>query len=289
MTFRAILNRIFGRRTIYCLRYFRQRKHFPNLKTPRDYSEHIIASILSDDFLKYADYADKIKVRDYVRSKNLGEILLEHYAHFDSVEEIIPENLPEKFVLKTNRGASAKDVSLCFDKSTFDWEKAKSKLTEAFKRQFEYELHYNEIKPRIICEELIESADGKFPIDYKFTCIKGEIADIFVCSERESGKPCHCSLDPDWNVLPYIRERYLPDTIPPKPKHLDRMMEIARTLSEDFDFVRVDLYEYREQVYFSELTFSPFGGIMYGYNDTGIREIGQIITESQNRQTRKHS
>ena len=55
------------------------------------------------------------------------------------------------------------------------------------------------------------------------------------------------------------------------------MIRIAGILSEDFEFVRVDLYEYKDQVYFSELTFSPFGGIMYGYNETGIREIGKLF------------
>ena len=279
MTLRALLNKIFGRKLIFRLRYFRQRRRFPDLDNPKDYSEHIISAILTDDFLKYADYTDKIKVRDYVRSKGLDSILLEHYAYFDSPEDIDPERLPEKFVLKTNRGASAKDVSLCLDKKTFDWETAKRKLEKAMKHEFEYELHYNAIAPRIICEELIEVPDGKFPIDYKFTCIKGELADIFVCSNRESGKPCHCSVDLEWNQLPYIRERYLPAEVPPRPKHLERMVEIARTLSEDFDFVRVDLYEYKDQVYFSELTFSPFGGIMYGYNDFGIKEIGRMIQE----------
>lgn len=279
MTLRGLLNIIFGRKNIYRLRYFRQRRRFPDLNNPKDYSEWVIASILSDKFLEYADYADKIKVRDYVRSKGLDDILLEHYAYFDSTDEIRPEILPEKFALKTNRGASAKDVSLCLDKDTFDWNAAKEKLAKVMDFEYEYELHYNKITPRIICEELIEAPDGKFPIDYKFTCIKGEIADVFVCSNRESGKPCHCSVDLEWNQLPYIRDRYLPDAIPPRPKHLDRMVEIAKILSEDFDIVRVDLYEYKDKVYFSELTFSPFGGIMYGYNDTGIKEIGKLITE----------
>ena len=63
------------------------------------------------------------------------------------------------------------------------------------------------------------------------------------------------------------------------------MVEIARTLSEDFEFVRVDLYEYKDQVYFSELTFSPFGGIMYGYNDFGIKEIGRMFQEISKKMT----
>jgi hypothetical protein len=35
------------------------------------------------------------------------------------------------------------------------------------------------------------------------------------------------------------------------------MVEIARILSKDFDFVRVDLYERNVKVLFGELTFSP--------------------------------
>jgi len=279
MTIRSLLNNIFGLKTMFCLRYFRQRKRWPDLKNPKDYSEINISQILSKDFLKNSEYADKIKVRDYIRSKGLGHILLEHYAYFDSVEEIIPDDLPEKFVLKTNKGAAGKDICICYDKNTFDWNRAFLRLNRAMSHEYEYEKHYNLIKPRIICEELIETEDGKFPIDYKFTCIKGQIADIFLCSNREKGKPNHCTVDLEWNILPYTKSKYLPESIPQKPEHLKEMIEIAQILSADFDLVRVDLYEYKNQVYFSELTFSPHGGIMYSYNDEGIISIGKKYLE----------
>ena len=279
MTIRSLLNDIFGLRTMFCLRYFRQRKRWPDLDNPKDYSEINISQLLSDDFLKYADYADKIKVREYVRSKGLENILLEHYAYFDSLEQIDKESLPDKFVLKTNRGASGKDICICTDKSSFDWDTAFARLQKAMNRKFEYEKHYNIIEPKIICEELIETKNGKFPIDYKFTCIRGEIVDVFLCSDREVGKPSHCTVDLDWNILPYTKEKYLPDTVPVRPAHLDEMIRIARILSEAFDLVRVDLYEYKNQVYFSELTFSPHGGIMYSYNDEGIKAIGKRYHE----------
>ncbi|UKI22301.1 MAG: hypothetical protein L6V88_07980 [Anaerotruncus sp.] len=37
------------------------------------------------------------------------------------------------------------------------------------------------------------------------------------------------------------------------------MLEIAKTLSEDFPFVRVDLYETEAGIVFGELTFTPMG------------------------------
>ena len=36
------------------------------------------------------------------------------------------------------------------------------------------------------------------------------------------------------------------------------MIEIAKKLSEDFPFVRVDLYVYHDNPIFGELTFSPY-------------------------------
>lgn len=280
MSIRLLLNKILGLKNNFRLRYFRQRHRWPDFDHPDDYSEIVISRMLSENFVKYAEYADKIKVRDYVISKGLEEILLEHYGHYTSFEEIDLENLPDKFVLKTNKGASAKDVCICRDKSTFDWGNARKRLEKGMKRHFEYEPHYNRIEPRIICEELIDTGCEKFPTDYKFTCMNGKIVEIFVCTERETGRPCHCSVDLDWNQLPYIREKYLPESIPPKPEHLDEMAAIAEILASGFDIVRVDLYEYKGKVRFSELTFSPLGGILYPYNDLGLTELGKKYKET---------
>ena len=38
------------------------------------------------------------------------------------------------------------------------------------------------------------------------------------------------------------------------------MIKIATKLSKDIPFVRIDLYEIHEQVYFSEMTFYPCAG-----------------------------
>jgi hypothetical protein len=58
------------------------------------------------------------------------------------------------------------------------------------------------------------------------------------------------------------------------------MVEIARILSEDFELVRVDLYEYKDQVYFGELTFSPGGGL-FSYNMDALERYGRIFNEGK--------
>lgn len=40
------------------------------------------------------------------------------------------------------------------------------------------------------------------------------------------------------------------------------MIEICKKLSADHKFLRVDLYQINNQIYFSELTFFPCSGMM---------------------------
>ena len=45
------------------------------------------------------------------------------------------------------------------------------------------------------------------------------------------------------------------------------MIEVAEKLSEDFPCVRVDLYNVDGKIYFGELTFTSYGGLMDFYTD----------------------
>lgn len=127
----------------------------------------------------------------------------------------------------------------------------------------------------ILAEELL--GDGQsLPVDYKFHCINGKVADIFVVCERES-KAKYCTLDTNWEQLPYTKPEFMPKEIPAKPKDLKSMVEIAEKLAEDFQFVRVDLYNNEGKIYFGELTFSPWGGIMNSYSNRGVDELGALF------------
>ena len=45
-----------------------------------------------------------------------------------------------------------------------------------------------------------------------------------------------------------------------KPKNFNKILDLAKKLSEDFDYVRVDLYNVNEKIYFGELTFCDASG-----------------------------
>lgn len=271
---------IFGRSMVLKLKYYRQRKRFPNLKNPSDISEILISRILSNEIDKYADLADKIKVREYIKSKGLGDILLKHYGYWDDAYKINLDKLPEKFVLKLNNSGGGKNIFVCRDKSTFNIDEARKHLNKALKYRQKIETHYNLIPPMILCEELIDCDNGVLPADYKFTCINGNVEEIKICTERETHYKV-ATKDVNWNTINTAKEECLMSTEAIKPKSLDKMIEIAKILSSDFDFVRVDLYEYKDSVKFGELTFTPAGGILPTSTDNAIKHFGEQIRLNQ--------
>lgn len=270
----AFVNKLFGAKMDYRLRYLHNRGHLPNLSHPKDMSEILISKLFDDSYCRgVSKYVDKLGVRDYVRSKGLDEILLEHYGVWDKPEQIDFEALPQKFVLKSNNGCGHHVI--CRDKTNLNREDAINTLHLAIESGLNHvEPHYHYIVPKVYAEELIETPDGSLPVDYKFTCIGGEIADVFVATDRAVSAR-YCTMGLDWKPLPYTKTNYLPKQMPQAPKHLDCLAEIARILSKDFGFVRVDLYEYKEKPFISELTFFPWGAMLYSYTDEAIKLYGE--------------
>lgn len=269
--------RVLGAKNTYRWRYYHQRGHFPNLKNPKDLSERLIASLFSPESKRLAQYVDKVKVRDYIKSKGLEEILLKHYGVWNKPEDIDFDALPNKFILKANNGCG--NHYICKDKSKLNKEEAIKTINYSILAGINsIEPHYRAIEPKVFCEELIDTGTEDWPTDYKFTCINGEICDVFVATDRRISTH-YITLDLDWNTLPTTKKEYLPHHKPEKPKHLDKMVEIAKILSKDFKFVRVDLYEHNDHVYFSELTFYPWGALMYSYTDDALKMLGAKFNE----------
>lgn len=272
----VILVLALDRKLLYKLQYFHQRGRFPNLKHPGDISEQILSEMLKPYFAsKYSDYADKIKVRQYVKDKGLEQILLKHYGVWNDANKIDFNKLPDKFVLKTNNGCG--EYVFCRDKSTLDIKKSIKQINKILLLPYSFnkEPQYKAINPLIFCEELIDTATDDLPTDYKFTCIKGRPVDIFVATER-SEKTKYCTFDMDWNLLDYTKRQYLPITFQERPKNLKQMIAVAEILSQDFNFVRVDLYDTGDKIWFGELTFTPWGGLMRSYTDEAIKLMGSL-------------
>jgi len=129
----------------------------------------------------------------------------------------------------------------------------------------EYETQYLGLKPKIIVEECLPSAatPGKSgsgyhpPPDFRFYSSRGK---VLFCQYDEGRFADHRQAlftVPEHRHIPIADLFPSPDPLPEKPAHWDEMLRRSSDLSKPFDFVRVDLYDLPEGVYFSEFTFTP--------------------------------
>lgn len=235
-----------------------------NLDNPRTINEKL-------QYLKLNDYydnqyvsmcADKYRIREYLRSKGLEELLPDLYAVYASPEEIDWDALPERFAMKCNHGCGYN--ILCNDKSELDVKEASKLVKKWFKSNYWKrfgEVHYRLIKKKIIVEEYL----GDEIATYKFYCFNRDPKLLYISYNGEDGEKDKyvTYYDLDLKELPYElipHERKHGDI--EKPKNYALMVEYAKKLSSEFPFVRVDLYNVRGSIYISELTFFPTGGFM---------------------------
>ncbi|WP_259596134.1 ATP-grasp fold amidoligase family protein [Clostridium botulinum] len=234
-----------------------------NLKNPKTFNEKLQWLKLYNRNSLHTKLVDKYEVREHI-SKIVGkEYLIPLIGVWNNFEEIDFSKLPNQFVLKCTHDSGG--VVICKDKNKLDIEMTRKKINKSLKRNFYYvgrEWPYKNIKAKIICEKLIKTEDGKLPSDYKFHCFNGEVDNVMVCTERDTGNPKFFFFDSKWNLLRYnvAGINASKDFTLPEPKKINEMFRIAKELSKGLQFVRVDLYCEEDKIYFGELTFFPQSG-----------------------------
>ena len=102
---------------------------------------------------------------------------------------------------------------------------------------------------------------------------------MFIASGRQSLKEvCIDYYDADGNHIDGLRQSHPNAPVPPAlPHYFDLMKKLAEKLSQGIPHVRVDFYEADDRVYFSELTFFPYGGWASFHPDEYDYELGSYI------------
>lgn len=234
-----------------------------NLKNPQRYTEKLQWYKLNYKNPIMHQCVDKYQVREFVKQKGLENILVGLYAKYDAVDQIDIASLPDKFVMKTTNGGGGINVAACHDKSKFDFEKVREQLTakKTKTRTGGREWAYYGLEPGIIVEELLvnEKKPEAGVNDYKIFCYNGKPEYIIVDVDRYIGHKRNF-YDTQWNNLHITSDCFACDDEVVKPENLNEMLHVAAKLSEDFPYVRVDLYSVQNKIYFGELTFYPWSG-----------------------------
>lgn len=264
------------------IRYFMRFHKRLNLKNPQTLNEKILYLSLKTDTTKWTRLADKYAVRSYVKECGLEHILTKLYAHWTKEEEVDFDVLPDNFVLKSVQGCG--DVIIVKEKADLDQEAAKKSIHTMLHERFgalEGGVHYMRIKPAAIVEELLPIEEGGYLIDYKIWCFNGKACFILTCSNRTKSGVMLGSYDTEWNYhkehLISSKEHPVRPNPLPKPENFEEMLKIAETLSKPFPQVRVDLYNIKGKIYFGELTFTAYGGLINYYTEEFQRMAGDKI------------
>lgn len=246
--------------------YYLHLHEWPNLKHPQNFTEKLNWLKLHDRRPLYTKLADKCEVKKYVAEKIGSDKIIPLLGVWDHFDEIDFDQLPDQFVLKCTHDSGG--FRICKDKSNFDQEEARQFFNKKLHKNYYWnkrEWVYKDIKPRIIAEPYIDSLGKPESFEYKLTCMNGVCKVFTICtgiahSDFELRTNDH--YDRDFNHLPwyaYYKNSKKPVQIPPQAKEI---IEYAEKLSEGIPQVRVDFYVINDKVYFGEMTFYTWAGII---------------------------
>lgn len=266
---------------------FTTRKHL-DLDNPITFNEKLQWLKIYDRNPLYTKLVDKYLVKEWVREKIGDEYVIPTIAKYDSADEIKLEDLPNQFVLKCNHDSGS--VVICKDKSKFDFDAAKTKLSHCLEKDtssFFCEWAYRNVPRCIIAEPFLKEEGQEELMDYKFFCFDGVPQIMYMARDRPAIAEYRDFFDMDYNHLPIKMSSPFAEVMPEKPKQFEKMKELASCLSQGIPQVRVDFYIINEQIYFGEMTFYHCGGMVDFKPQEWNVKMGDMIHLPEKKRTTK--
>lgn len=236
-----------------------------NLENPKTFNEKLQWLKLYDRNPEYTKMVDKAEAKKYVADILGVEYIIPTLGVYDKFDDIDFDKLPDRFVLKCTHDSGS--VVICRDKSAFDKEAARKKLTKALGvNLFWYgrEWAYKDVKPRIIAEKYMQDGARIVPEDYKFYCFNGQPKYVVVFHNRFNNEKrlFENVYDTEWKSQPFSLDEHfaISDVVEPKPKCLDKLLKMSKKLSENIFQSRIDFYIINQQIYFGEITLYTASG-----------------------------
>jgi hypothetical protein len=249
-----------SRRILFFMVYHK----LPNVRNPKTFHEKMNWRILKDRREILSWTCDKLAMKDYVSkaevAQDCGVRMPRTLWSGADVSELADVKLPDHWVLKPNHRSGGQ---IFFGHGQPDIAALK-KIAHSWLRSFEvsslHEWAYSRARPLLLVEELIGPPGAPLP-DYKFYVFDGEVAFLVLHRDRHTDHRVRL-FSPDWTPLEVEVLNYnMASMQADRPANLDKMLAIASELGRPFDFIRVDLYNVDNDVFFGELTPYPASGI----------------------------
>ena len=254
------------------LLFYGKMGYWPNFDEPRTFSEKVNWRKLYSSNSSYVKFSDKIAVRDHVREKIGEKYLIPVLYTGDSITAEQLHSLGDNIVVKANHDSGS--TRIIRENTPEKAEEIAAYMDRILKTDFgriTNQWWYSKIPPRVYVEKMIPGDESGVPCDYKFFVFKQPSPApprILIEIDYARGTTEHhrTFYDGERNIVEHLGEGIRIDD---KPNHLvpfpdidnyNEMREAVLTLAEDFDHVRIDMYEAEGRIYFGEMTFSDGGG-----------------------------
>lgn len=252
--------------------YLKKQRKFFSIHSPKTFSEKIQWLKLYDNSEEKKQLSDKIAAKDFIK-KNIPNLKIAKTLQIaEKFEDINFDGLPQKFVIKTNHACKTNTFITNKEKLT---EEYKNELNDRYTRYLKlnyafingFELQYKNIKPLILVEEYIEN-DKPYPVNqFEVYCFNGEPTYIVDTSFFENQEGNYRKKNITYNTDGVNEDFYIGFKSAykkeyTKPACISEMLKYSKILSKKFKFVRIDFYEVKNELYFSEITFTPLSGFI---------------------------
>jgi hypothetical protein len=237
-----------GDHIVSLLNFFQFHARLPK-KVGGDLSDALFSIKASNEILDplRVFVSDKHYVKLFVKA-TIGDLYnVPTNAVLGSYEEALSYEYPKDCVIKPTHMSG--EVMFRKNGSDLDFTKIARWFESNYYTRYR-EANYKSLKPKLIIEPYIFG--GESCEDYKIFCVNGEPRLIWVDFDRQSDHRRNLYTT-DWELLP-VSVNFEQGHNVPRPVNLKEMLRVARELSCDFSFIRVDLYSSGKEVLVGELT-----------------------------------
>lgn len=233
---------------------------FPNPAAPSADGDKFLWRKIFDHNPLFSICCDKLAAKDYAKQHAPGLKTAAVLWQGTDSARIPPELLTGNVAIKANHGSG---WNILVRDGQYDRKQMLRRTSRWVRRtyaRFVGEWGYRKARRCILVEAMLQEPDGR-PVatEYKFHTSAGRICYIYVKRRNADGTDNWCFYDGDGIPMP-ADPAWTKWLALPLPDNFPQMRQVAETLGQPFDHIRVDLYSLAGEIYFSELTVYPQSG-----------------------------
>ncbi|WP_162889460.1 ATP-grasp fold amidoligase family protein [Vibrio ezurae] len=248
--------------------FFKYHGYKFNTKNPSSFSEKLMYRKMHWSDQRYVELSDKVKVKEYVADLIGEEYVNKNIAVYENITVKELKSKIDSFgdmFIKANHNSGP-----VFGIGEHTTDRELEIIVDSINKQMNIdfgsinqERWYSKIERKILLEKKLVDKNNNDILDYKFHVFrnKGKVKTFVQVDFERNTHHSRSFYDENFRWIPFTTEYPIVKTDIAKPRNFDEMLKLARQLSLDFDYVRVDFYNIDGEIIFGEITFAHGSGL----------------------------